>query len=361
MSAWSTVNPRLQLAWDASSLKSYQRCPRHYFYNNVEGWEGESVHLSFGRYIASALERFQKARLDGLNREDAIIVAVRWALEETWTDDTHQWGGQYATMWKCDGLGKYKNEKGNKAICPYAFKAAWFPGQAPDQCPTCHSGILTERQYLPDDPKKNRESLIRAIIQYGLDQPEELADGLYPYTFPDGTAAVELSGRMPLPYSNRHGEQYLLTWNFDYIGVFGDETFIVDNKTTGKPLDAKYFDAWSPDTQFDTYSMVASVMFPDSHIAGVMVDAIQLLVGGVEFGRKPYYKTEAQHEEHLKDLGQWIADAEQSAETGYWRMNKQSCWLCPFKHVCSKDPDLREAHLQANFTKGVPWDPTHER
>lgn len=370
MSAFSAVNPNLQVAWDASSLKSLQFCPRYYQTNNLQGWQGDSVDLEFGRLIASGFEMYQKLRLGGSSVDDALVAVVRWALEETyyendeydsWQGDLDtQWGGRYETMWKCEGTTKYKNAKGNRAVCPFAFKHAWFPGDPPDICVECKSGIHVERRYITENAK-NRQSLIRALIWYGLDQPENIEDGFHPYTFPDGTMAVELSGRLPLPYKAPTGENYMLTWNFDYIGQMGSELFIVDNKTTRKTLNAQFFDTYSPDTQFDTYSMLATLAYPGLNIRGVMVDAVQVMVGGVELGRHPYYKSEEQHEEHLHDLGWWIRAAEQYATESYWPMNKRSCWLCPFKKVCSQSPSQRDGYLASNFTKGPRWDPLHER
>lgn len=374
--AFSGMMPNLQLSWDASSLKNIQFCPRYYQMNNLQGWQAPSVDLNFGRYIADGFERFQKARLDGKSREDAILVAIRAALEDTyfegvaeheeghgWHDATPdiQWGGRYETMWKCEGTEKYKNAKGNRAVCPFAHKAAWFPGDAPDICTECRSGIHVERRYIPEDTAKNRQTLIRALIWYGLDQPEDITEGYRPYVFPNGTPAVELSGKLPLPLKSVTGEDFLLTWNFDYIGVWGDEHFITDNKTTRKTLNSQFFDTYSPDTQFDTYGMVGTIAYPDLNIKGVMVDAVQVMVGGIEFGRHPYYKQESQHEEHLRDLQFWVEQAQAFAVADYWPMNKRSCWLCPFKQVCSQPPERREGYLQSNFKKGPRWDPSHER
>lgn len=378
MAAFSQHNPNLQIAWDASSLKSYQFCPRHYQLNNLQGWRTGGVDLEFGGYVASGFERYQKARLDGKSREQAILETVRWALEATyfegkvhtsplagledaeWKEPDTQWGGRYETMWKCEGTTKYKNAKGNRAKCPFAHEKSWFPGDAPDICGECGSGIRVERRYITENAK-NRHNLIRTLIWYGLDQPEDIDDGLRPYVFPDGTKAVELSGRLPLPFKSTTGETFLLTWNFDYIGQWGSELFVVDNKTTKKTLDAKFFGQYSPDTQFDTYSLVATLAYPGINVRGVMVDAVQIMVGGIEFGRFPYYKNEEQHEEHLGDLQDWIEDAERSATKGYWRMNKRSCWLCPFKQVCSLPPNQREGFLASNYEKQERWDPTHER
>lgn len=383
-SAFSTNNPRLQVAWDASSLKSLQFCGRYYQLNNLEGWQTESVHLSFGRLVASGMELYQKLRLDGFSREDALIRVAKWALEETYyegkelpeTDDDDegycidcplprapdtQWGGRYESMWKCTGVNKYKNEKGNRAKCPFAFEKVWFPGDPPDVCGSCGSPVHAERLYIPDDKRKNRHTLLRALIWYGLDQPEDIADGYRPYVFPDGTPAVELSGRLPLPKWTGTGEQYMLTYNFDYIGQFGEELFITDNKTTTKTLNQEYFDTYSPDTQFDTYDLIGSVAFPALDIKGTMVDAISLTISGVEFGKHAYYKTEEQREEHFHDLEVWLGIAEQYALAGYWPMNKRNCWLCPFKRVCSLPPKLREGYLKSNFEKGKVWDPLAQR
>lgn len=381
MEAFSTHNDKLQVAWDASSLKSLQFCPRYYQYSNLEGWQAESVDLEFGRLIASGFEMYQKLRLDGKSKDEAVLAVVRWALTETyypgtghvdfdedsnehWHQDTPdtQWGGRYETMWKCDGTQPYKNAKGNRAKCPMALEKVWFPGDPPDICTTCRAGIRVERLYITEH-QKNRQSLLRALIWYADNQPENIDDGYRPYVFPDGTKAVELSGRIPLPYKNSYGEDYILTWNFDYIGQYGSELFITDNKTTKKGLNSQFFDAYSPDTQFDTYDMVGSIAYPGLNIRGVMVDAVQVLVSGVEFGLHPYYKSEGQREEHLRDIGIWLAQAEMYALQGYWPMNKRNCWLCPFKQTCSLDPSQRAAHLAANFPKRPegPWNPLHVR
>lgn len=380
MKAFSEENDKLQLVWDASSLKNLQFCPRYYQLNNLEGWQGESVDLTFGRYIAEGFERYQKARLDGKSREDALVGVVRWALAETYfpgeqlgvsideegnevfdfAPDT-QWGGSYETMWKCEGTEKYKNPKGNRAVCPFAFKQSWFPGQPPEQCTECRSAIRVERRYIPDDTAKNRHTLIRALIWYGLEQPEELDEGYRPYVFPNGTPAVELSGRMPLPWTAKSGEQFMVSWNFDYIGQAGSENFITDNKTTRKSLNGQFFEQYASDTQFDLYDLIGSIAYPDLNIRGVMVDAVQLMVEGVAFGRHPYYKVESQREEMLADLQYWVRMAEQYAEANYWPMAKRSCWLCPFKRVCSLPPEQREGYLKSNFQRGPRWDTLRER
>ena len=381
--SFSKHNDRLQIAWDASALKSLQFCPRSYQYGNLEGWRTSSVDLDFGRLIAEGFERFKKSRLDGATTDEALLQVVRWALEATYYEATEcvqgcheeqtcgsdpchmqdtQWGGRYESLWHCKGDKPYKNAKGNRAKCPNSHAGVFFPGDAPDICVECHGGTIeTVRMYVPDSPNKNRQSLLRTLVWYGLSQPEDIRDGYRPYVFPDGTQAVELSGRLPLPWRNSYGEQYILSWNFDYIGEFGVEHFITDNKTTKKTLDSSFFNAYSPDTQFDTYAMVGPIAYPDLNIKGVMLEGVQILVGSSAFGMHPYYKTEEQNEEHFYDMKVWIDQAERYALTGYWPMNKRNCWLCPFKGVCSLDPRDRQGALEANFKRQPRWDPLHER
>lgn len=360
MKAFSEKNPNLQLAWDASSLKSYQFCPRSYQLQNLEGWQTESVDLEFGKRIATGLEMYQKLRLVGKSVADATLEVAKWAMEETWNDGK-PWGGEYETMWKCEGTEKYKNPKGNRAVCPFAHKRMWFPGGAPALCGSCGSGIRIERRFVAEHTK-NRQSLVRALIWYGLSNPDDLDDGYRPYVFPDGTPAVELSGKLPLPFTTAStGERYVLTWNFDYIGDFGGELWITDNKSTSKTLDAKFESSYAVDTQFDTYDLVGTLMFPELNIQGTMVEGIQVLESGIAIERFVYRKTEAQREEHFRDIELWLQDAERSAVENYWRMNKRNCWLCSFKRVCRLDPKKRQMELEANFTKGPRWDPTAER
>jgi hypothetical protein len=237
----------------------------------------------------------------------------------------------------------------------------WMPDEGPELCGSCNSPTYTELRYVPDDKLKHRRSLIRALVWYGLNQPEELSEGLRPYVFPDGHPAVELSFRLPIPLYTDMGEQYILAGHLDLIGQFGDEIFPVDQKTTRKTLNDKFFASYSPSTQFDTYDMVMSVMFPDLETVGIMVDAVQLLTDGVKFGRFTYRKTEAQREEHWADMQEWIKEAERYATRDHWPMNKRNCWICPFNGVCSLSPEKRQTELETSFQRGERWDPLKER
>lgn len=356
----SPANPRLQIAWDATSLGSLQFCPRYYQYTNLEGWSGATVDLEFGTFAATGFELYQKARLNGATKDAATLLVVRTLLTQTWANGSPRLG-HYETQWSCTGVTPYHNAKGNRAVCPFHHKGSWFPEPAPMECGSCGSPTITKRNFVPESPAKNRQSLLRLLIWYIDEQPEDLNDGLRPYVFPDGTAAVELSFRIALPWNSPYGDQYLLTGHNDYLGQFGDEIWTVDNKTTTKSLTTKFWEGYSPHYQIDTYDLTAALAYPNLPIRGVMLDAAQVQVNGARFGRHPFYKTEAQREEHLQMIQYWIKQAEYFAEAGLYPMNKRNCWLCPFKNVCNKDPEQRERYLSDAFTKRELWNPLTPR
>jgi hypothetical protein len=359
----SPANPKLQTAWDSSSLGALEFCPRYYQLTQIEGWKARGVDLEFGGFAATGFETYQKARLEGLSRDEAELRVVKRLLELTWASgpDGTPWGGSYEPVWHCTGTEPFKNEKGNRAKCPYAHAGMWFPGDQPQPCGRCGSPTEATSQYFPMSPAKNRHSLLRLLVWYMEEQPEELVAGLHPVAFPDGRPAVELSGRVPLGLTSRYGDEYILTYNIDYIGQFGDETWIVDNKTTTKALDGRFKSGYSPHYQLDTYDLIASVVFPELDVAGVLIDAAQVSTGGAQFARFGIWYTEAQREEHLQDIRYWVGLAEKFAADDYWPMNKRNCWLCPFSGVCNKEPQMRVHELRDKFTQGEPWNPLQIR
>lgn len=361
-SPWSPTNPNLQIAIDSSSLVDVEFCPRYYQYTHLDGWAGSSIDLVFGGHAAQAFETFQKGRVTGMTKDEALFAAVKEAMHNTYDQDTdRQFGGFYADHWHCRGDVPYKNAKGNRAKCPYSHAHAFFPAPAPSICGECGGSIEEVRRYVPDSPAKNRQTLIRLIVWYAEEKPEDFHDSLHPYVFPDGTPAVELSGRLPLPFTSPYGDTYLLTWHFDYIGTYADMNYIVDNKTTTKTLNAKFWNSYAPNLQFDTYDLIGSIVLPDLDIQGIMIDAAQTLAGSASFGMHPYYKTESQRAEQLLEIERILHDMERYAAEGYWPMRKRSCWLCPFKKVCALPPEDRQKALAENFTKRERWNPLVER
>lgn len=351
--------PKLQTSWDASSLGALEFCPRYYQYTLLDGWSAGRVDLEFGGYAAKGFEIYQKARLEGLSRDDAQLRVVREILTETWLDG-QPWGGEWVQVWHCTGTEPVRNAKGNRIKCPYARSGMWFPDEQPQPCGRCGSPTETQLRYYPVSPAKNRLTLLRLLVWYIEEQPEQLADGLHPVMIGD-KPAVELSGRIPLAKDTPDGVPYVLTYNLDYIGEFGSETWIVDNKTTTKPLDAKFKSGYSPHYQLDTYDLVASVAFPELQVSGVLIDACQISATGAQFARPQLWFTPQRREDHLRDIYAWLELAEKFARDDYWPMNKRNCWLCPFSSVCNKDPEMRIHELRDRFEQRPLWNPLQVR
>lgn len=381
LSPYSSVIPNLQTAWDSTSFRSLMQCPQQYKYGIVDGWrlpEGR-VDLEFGGYFASAAERYKKARLRGLDKLAATVEAVRYVIEATWLPGEAgsagaPWGGRYETFWHCTGTEPYKNAKGNKAKCPFSHKGVWFPEPAPDVCGECGSMVATERQWVSNNKAKDRYTLVRLVAAYCDAQPETAEEGAYPYAFPSGLPAVELSFQMPLPWrtpvfdrSNpgvetrlEGGEPYILCGHLDSIMQFGTEYFGADNKTTKNALNANYFAGFSPDIQVDIYDLAGSTLYSELNLRGFMIEGAQTTQSAAKFAVGLQYRSDGQREELLADLRYWLTQAEKFAIEGHWPRNRASCKMCQFKMVCSKEPQMREQYLEANYVR-QPWNPLAER
>ena len=76
-SAFSTVVPTMQLAWDSTSIGLLKECARKYqltMGSAVEpGWapRAESVHLRFGQEVHTARHVYDSARAAGKSHDDA--------------------------------------------------------------------------------------------------------------------------------------------------------------------------------------------------------------------------------------------------------------------------------------------------
>ena len=379
-------NPKLQRAWDSTSLRALMFCPRYYQLSIQEGWRGSTLDLEFGVLAHGAFEVHHKARLAGKSREEAQLDAVQYSVmhsghydeEGTWVP----WGGRYSTQWRCLGTEPYWNKKGNKAKCPYSHKGKWHDTDAPSVCGDCGSDIEQANRWLPLDRAKDRLGLVRMICWWSEEQADEFGTSLDPVSI-NGVPAVELSFKLPLPFSHTTSEcfaairgdgsdepyiaeetkdwgPFLLCGHLDGLAQLGDELFVRDHKTTRKTLGKAFFSGYQPNIQTDVYDLAGSLLYQDRKIAGLVIDGAQLLSDGAKFGSQVYYRTEAQREEFFSELEWWIRQAERYAEGDYWPMNRNSCWLCEFKGVCSKEPAMREMYLKADFKQNK-WNPLEER
>lgn len=292
-----------QYAWDSTSLSTFVTCPRKYYLSMLQGWTSEqkSVHLVFGGHYASALEHFHKHRAAGISHDEALVLVVREALENTW------------------------DRENNKP-------QDWF-----------HAS-------------KTRDTLIRSIVWY-LETFKD--DPMQTVILSDGRAAVEYSFSIDL------NDEYVYCGHIDRLVRYGDndDIYVQDQKTTGSQITPRFFEGYSPDYQMTGYTWAGQIIFA-MPVKGVIIDAAYVAVGFTAFGRQPVTRSEKQLEEFRAEVLHYIGLAKQCHETGYYPMNRTACGNyggCEFKRICSAVPGIRDNLLQGNFKKRDRWDPIKRR
>lgn len=307
-SPFSSVIPKLQLAWDSTSLGLLKACPRKYQYKMIENWNarGEQHHLAFGILYHSSLEAYDHAKTAGLSHDDATKAAVRHALTN----------GR-------DFVGTENPDTGTKGN------------------------------------NKSKATLVRAIVWY-LEHFRD--DPAKTVILANGKPAVELSFRMELPIEAETGEAFMLSGHIDRLVEMGGQTYILDRKTTGSTISSYYYRQFNPHNQMTLYQFASQVVLPKA-AAGVIIDAAQLAVGFARFHRGMIMKGQGILNEWVNDLETWLRVAEGYAKANSWPMNDTACGNyggCEFQPVCSADPSVREMLLKNDFDKKI-WNPLQAR
>jgi len=307
-----------QIAWDSTSLGAFLTCPEYYHLRIIEGWQTptESVHLRFGQHYATALEHYYKHRAEGDDDLTATVKVVREALIATW-------------------------EYGYRTPEDATAKRNPLPG--------------TGYPWVSGHTTKTRENLIRTIIwyldQFGDNDPCEVV------TLADGSPAVELSFRFEIDAG--------LLWcgHLDRLVRYGDDSYVMDQKTTGSTIGPYWFDQWKTEGQFLGYALAGQVVF-DTPVRGVIVDGAQIAVGFSRFERGFINFTEAQLNEWADEAVEWMRTAQQAYRDQQWLRNRKSCnnyGGCPFRSVCATDPRHRRQFLKADFVRRPVWNPLETR
>lgn len=176
--SFSIILPNLQLAWDSVSRGAFKTCPRFYQYVIKDGYTSklENIHFFFGIGFHSALELYDRERTNGKDHKQSLFSSIRYIIQYTWD-------------------------------------------------------FNRKRPWISDEPTKNRETLIRAIIWY-LIQFED--DPLETIILEDGNPAVELSFHYNSGYTSITNEPYLLTGHLDRVVNWNDKPWIIDRKAQPK-------------------------------------------------------------------------------------------------------------------------------
>lgn len=302
----------IQYAWDATSLKWADTCPRLYQYYR-EGWQTphRSVHLWFGGIYASSLELFHKLSANGTPREDAIREVIRFALIESWDHDRDDSGT------RIEGTGG-----------PTTF----------------------------DHATKSRETLIRTLVWYF---DFFIEDTFSTYITTEGKPAVEFSFKLPVDNG------VVFCGHIDRLAVDHESNiFVHDQKTTATTLSPYYFKQFKPDLQLGFMYPFAGRAIYNIPIKGVIVDAAQIAVGFSKFARAPVLTTESELNESYNEVMELIERTRGYARENHFPRRPASCnnyGGCAFREVCSRPSSVRENFLKADFVKREPWNPMRER
>lgn len=293
----------VQTAWDATSLDLAQTCMRKYYYANILGIKPKqkSVHLIFGGIYASALETFYKARAAGQSIDDALIEAIQLALIESWDSETNM---------------------------PVLF----------------------------EDSNKTRVALIRTIVWYIEQFGEEDQDGITTYHLQSGEAAVELSFRLDF------ATDILYCGHLDRVVEYGDDLYVMDQKTTKTTLSNYYFRGFDISNQMSGYTFAGKAVL-HSPVSGVIIDAAQILVNSTHFDRGVTTRSKDQLEEWFESTVASIEQFQLMSERELFPMNPNSCGNyggCPYRNLCAVSPKVRKNYIKSDFTSHR-WDPVKPR
>lgn len=306
-----------QFAWDSTSIKLAEACPRKYQYKMIEGWSplGKSVHLLFGGWYATALEHYYKHIALGMDHEDALYEIVREAMISTWEHDRDEAGERIPDTGK-----------------------PWVPGPA-----TSGSGV-----------NKTRENLIRTIIWYFEEMQDE---NISTIILGNGKPAVEYSFSLPVD------NDIVFSGHIDRLVSYGGDPYVMDQKTTGSTISGKFFDDFALDTQMSMYTFGGKMIY-NMPVKGVIIDGAQIAVGFTRFVRGFTTRSEDQLNEWYDDTMALIERTRTATINNELRRNTSACnnyGGCEFRHVCSKPREFRKSFLKGDFVQGERWDPLTRR
>lgn len=335
--AFDPATPGLQLCWDSTSYKAWSRCHFYYYLTVIQGYVSprKSLDLTFGLAWHAAMQHFYKEQAAGLSYEAALESTISFAL---------------FTQLRTPAERRFA-ESGSHELA--------LPDQIGRKTPS---------------PKTPR-TLIRTLVQY-LDKFEgpEADHRFQTLILTDGTPAVELSFRAPIPSSpfswgghmdrviSEGGKVDLRTCRKLPSGV---ELFVEDYKTTTAMLDENYWASYSPDIQMTGYGIGGAVVLP-FETSGVQINAIRLLSTGAQFARHLVPRRREQQIEFLSDFLFDMEVVEKSAKQQNFTRNLTACHNdgfgrpCQFRDICSLPASLRQAHLGHKFVRRI-WDPSVSR
>lgn len=320
----------IQFAWDSTSLSTALECPRRYQLRIIEGWRSKSpntaIALAFGILVHTGVEEFYIGKSKGLSHDEAVIYALKKVMEKKNFDD--EAGTLYEQLPVDEDIEQKKASQDDD-----------------DDGIDLRNSKIRTRYYL-------WRALVWYFEQYRNDPMEVLI-------LPSGKPAVEYSFRVGVGRQLSDGTDLILAGHIDRLVTFNKQVFVSDVKTT-KSISRQYFAGFDLSHQMTGYTLGGKIALSQP-VSGVVIDAMALQVGGVQYARHFTNRTDSQLDEYIDLLAYVGAQAEMWAMSDYYPMNTSACLFCEFKSVCSQPPELRAGYLNYLFERKEAWNPLKSR
>lgn len=218
-------------------------------------------------------------------------------------------------------------ERALESFCSYWDREAQLPKED-EETEDLSDFQISLAPSRPGDEKRNRDSglnLLRRYFSHYKTENFKILSNEFPFNLPLGTS---------------EGITYRLTGKIDLFVQWGDQTYVMDHKTTSM-LGPKYFDQFKLSMQLRGYAWAARELFKECD--GAMVNAI--FVGKTfKFARDIFAYTSEDFSLYVENTMAIMHDIHKARKLQRFPMNTDACMLygsCPYREICEARGDER--------------------
>jgi hypothetical protein len=189
--------------------------------------------------------------------------------------------------------------------------------------------------------QKSVQRVVQAIEYYFYAWPMK-TDPVQPYYWGDGNPAVEFSFSIPLDIAHPDsGEPIIYAGRLDMIGVFNEQIFLIDEKTTSQ-LGTTWGQKWNLRSQFTGYTWAARKT--GLSVAGTIVRGISFLKNSFGHAQsiqfRPEWQCERWFEQLNSDIRAMVSDYQRRTYNQNLADSCESYGGCAYMRLCeSKNPE----------------------
>ena len=292
---WCKEAPNVPRVWSASSLRTFQECPRKFELQYVEGWTPRGV-----------------GNLDFLFGQTV----------------------HYGLFHLIDTLCRDPQRDVDAALDHAIYKAVNLQDLPPPirqtQAGKTYLGVVRSLVWYADQYNLQREA----------DQILWIAN----------KPALELPFRFNLPRISPDGEPYSVRGYIDALRRTALGHAVWDYKTTKTSITDWYLAKFELDIQNTIYSAGVMTLTAEP-FTEFWVDVLGVGPQVINFSRNSYPLHEENLNENLRDVDELIHRAEIYAEREYYPKNTTACTFCDFRDACKSKPNVRFLKLSSDFVE----------